>query len=67
MQFTNLILDMGYVSMQLKVMGMFDGQTDVEECVFNGRPYLRISSYKNGNTYIEMTLYRALSLYELVE
>lgn len=67
MQFTNLVLDMGYISMQLKVMGMFDGQTDVEECVFSGHPYLRISSYKNGNTYIEMTLYRALSLYELVE
>lgn len=67
MQFINLVLDAGYINMQLKVMGMFDGQTDVEECVFSGHPYLRINSYKNGNTYIEMTLYRALSLYELVE
>lgn len=67
MQFTNLILDMGYVSMQLKVMGMFDGQTDVEECVFSGNPYVHVNLGDKNDVSVRMSIYKPLSLHALVE
>lgn len=67
MQFTNLILDTGYISMQLKVMGMFDGQTDVEECVFSGHPYVHVNLGDKNDVSVRMSIYKPLSLHALVE
>lgn len=66
-QFTNLILDTGYISMQLKVMGMFDGQTDVEECVFSGHPYVHVNLGDKNDVSVRMSIYKPLSLHALVE
>lgn len=67
MRFTNLVLDMGYISMQLKIMGMFDGQTDVEECVFSGHPYLHVNLGDKNDVSVRMSIYKPLSLHALVE
>ena len=67
MRFTNLVLDMGYISMQLKIMGMFDKQTDVEECVFSGHPYLHVNLGDKNDVSVRMSIYKPLSLHALVE
>lgn len=67
MQFTNLVLDMGYISMQLKVMGMFDKQTDVEGCIFSGNPYVHVNLGDKNDVSVHMSIYKPLSLHTLVE
>ena len=67
MRFTNLVLDMGYISMQLKVMGMFDGQTDVEGCIFSGNPYVHVNLGDKNDVSARMSIYKPLSLHALVE
>lgn len=67
MRFTNLILDTGYISMQLKVMGMFDGQTDVEGCIFSGNPYVHVNFGDKNDVSVHMSIYKPLSLHALVE
>ena len=67
MQFTNLVLDMGYISMQLKVMGMFDEQTDVEGCIFSGNPYVHVNLGDKNDVSVRMSIYKPLSLHALVE
>lgn len=67
MQFTNLVLDIGYISMQLKVMGMFDGQTDIEGCIFSGNPYTHVNLGDKNDVSVWMSIYKPLSLHALVE
>lgn len=67
MQFANLVLDMGYISMQLKVMGMFDKQTDVEGCIFSGNPYVHVNLGDKNDVSVRMSIYKPLSLHALVE
>lgn len=67
MAFRDLELNVGYIDMQLNVMKMFDKQTDMEACICGGHPYLRVTSFDDGEVHVRLTLYRPLSLSELVE
>lgn len=66
MSFDSIFLDMGDIDRHFGLLKLFDKQTDLDDCIFGGRPYLRVYPL-DGETCAELTLYRPLSLYELIE
>ena len=66
MSFDSIFLDMKDIDRHIGVLKLFDKQNDLDDCIFGGSPYLRVYPI-DGETCIELTLYRPLSLYELVE
>ena len=66
MSFDSIFLDMGDIDRHFGLLKLFDKQTDLDDCIFGGRPYLRVYPL-DGETCVELTLYRPLSLYELIE
>lgn len=64
--FDSIYLDVKDVDRHIGLLKLFDKQTDLEDCIFGGSPYLRVYPLK-GETCVALTLYRPLSLYELVE
>lgn len=66
MSFDSIFLDMGDIDRHIGVLKLFDNQNDLDDCIFGGSPYLRVYPL-DGETCIELTLYRPLCLYELVE
>lgn len=67
MTFSNLLLEVGYIDMQFKVMKMFDKQTDIEAWICGGHPYLRVTSLNGNEVHAKLTLYKPLSFSELIE
>lgn len=66
MSVDSIFLDMKDIDRHIGVLKLFDKQNDIDNCVFGGSPYLRVYPL-DGETCIELNLYRPLSLYELVE
>lgn len=66
MSFDSIFLDMKDIDRHIGVLKLFDNQNDLDDCIFGGSPYLRVYPL-DGETCIELTLYRPLCLYELVE
>ena len=66
MSFDSIFLDMKDIDRHIGVLKLFDKQNDLDDCIFGGSPYLRVYPL-DGETCIELNLYRPLCLYELVE
>lgn len=66
MSFDSIFLTMGEIDRHLGVIKLFDKETDLEDCIFGGSPYLHVYPL-DGETCVELDLYRPLSLCELVE
>lgn len=66
MTFDSIFLTMGEIDCHIKVIKLFDKETDLEDCIFGGSPYLHVYPL-DGETCVELDLYRPLSLCELVE
>lgn len=66
MSFDSIFLDMGDIDRHIGLLKLFDKQTDLDDCIFGGHPYLRVYPL-DSETCVELTLYRPLSLYELIE
>lgn len=66
MSFDSIFLDMKDIDGHIGVLKLSDKQNDIDNCVFGGSPYLRVYPL-DGETCIELNLYRPLSLYELIE
>lgn len=66
MAFDSIFLTMGEIDRHIKVIKLFDKETDLEDCIFGGSPYLHVYPL-DGETCVELDLYRPLSLCELVE
>lgn len=66
MSFDSIFLDMKDIDRHIGVLKLFDTQNDLDDCILGGSPYLRVYPL-DGETCIELTLYRPLCLYELVE
>lgn len=66
MSFDSIFLTMKDIDRHLWVIKLFDKETDLEDCILGGSPYLHVYPLE-GETCIELTLYRPLCLYELVE
>lgn len=66
MSFDSILLSMNDVDSQIGLLKLFDKETDLEDCILGGSPYLRVYPI-DGKTCVELTLYRPLSLYELVK
>ena len=66
MTFDSIFLTMGEIDRHIKVIKLFDKETDLEDCIFGGSPYLHVYPL-DGETCVELDLYRPLSLCELVE
>jgi hypothetical protein len=66
MSFDSILLGVNDVDGQIGLLKLFDKETDLEDCILGGSPYLRVYPI-DGKTCVELTLYRPLSLYELVE
>lgn len=66
MAFDSIFLTMGEIDRHIKVIKLFDKETDLEDCILGGSPYLHVYPL-DGETCVELDLYRPLSLCELVE
>lgn len=66
MSFDSIFLTMKDIDRHLWVIKLFDKETDLEDCILGGSPYLHVYPLE-GETCIGLTLYRPLCLYELVE
>lgn len=66
MTFDSIFLTMGEIDRYIGVIKLFDKETDLEDCIFGGSPYLHVYPL-DGETCMKLDLYRPLSLYELVE
>lgn len=66
MAFDSIFLDMKDIDSHIGLLKLFDKQTDLDDCILGGSPYLHVYPI-DGKTCVELTLYRPLSLYELVE
>lgn len=66
MSFDSIFLDMKDIDRHVGLLKLFDKQNDLDDCIFGGSPYLQVYPL-DGETCIGLTLYRPLSLYELVE
>lgn len=66
MSFDSIFLDMKDIDRHIGVLKLFDKQNDLDDCILGGSPYLQAYPL-DGETCIELTLYRPLSLYELIE
>lgn len=66
MSFDSIFLDMKDIDRHIGALKLFDKQNDLDDCIFGGSPYLRVYPL-DDETCIELTLYRPLCLYELVE
>lgn len=66
MSFDSIFLDMKDIDRHIGLLKLFDKQNDLDDCIFGGSPYLQVYPI-DGETCIGLTLYRPLSLYELVE
>lgn len=66
MPFDSIFLDMKDIDRHIGTLKLFDEQNDLDDCILGGSPYLRVYPL-DGETCIELTLYKPLSLYELVE
>lgn len=66
MSFDSIFLDMKDIDRHIGALKLFDKQNDLDDCILGGNPYLRVYPL-DGETCIELTLYRPLCLYELVE
>lgn len=66
MSFDSIFLDIGDIDRHIEVLKLFDKQNDLDDCILGGSPYLQVYPI-DGETCIGLTLYRPLSLYELVE
>ena len=66
MSFDSIFLDMEDIDCHVGVLKLFDKQNDLDDCIFGGSPYLEVYPLED-ETCIGLTLYRPLSLYELVE
>lgn len=66
MTFDSIFLTMEEIDRYIKVIKLFDKETDLEDCIFRGSPYLHVYPL-DGETCVELDLYRPLSLCELVE
>lgn len=66
MSFNSIYLDMKDIDRHIGTLKLFDKQNDLDDCIFGGSPYLQVYPL-DGETCIGLTLYRPLSLYELVE
>ena len=66
MTFDSIFLTMKDIDRHLGVIKLFDKKTDLEDCIFGGSPYLHVYPL-DGETCVELDLYRPLSLCELVE
>lgn len=65
MTFDSIFLTMKDIDHHLGVIKLFDKETDLEDCIFGGSPYLHVYPL-DGETCVELDLYRPLSLCELV-
>lgn len=66
MSFDSIFLTMKDIDRHLWVIKLFDKETDMEDCILGGSPYLHVYPLE-GETCVELDLYRPLSLHELVE
>lgn len=66
MSFDSIFLSMNDIIGHIGVLKMFDKQNDLNDRIFGGCPYLHVYPL-DGETCIGLTLYRPLSLYELIE
>lgn len=66
MSFDSIFLDMKDIDSHIGLLKLFDKQNDLDDCILGGSPYLQVYPI-DGETCIGLTLYRPLSLYELVE
>lgn len=66
MSFDSIYLDMKDIDRRVELLKLFDEQNDLDDCILGGSPYLQVYPL-DGETCIGLTLYRPLSLYELVE
>lgn len=66
MSFDSIFLDVKDVDRHIGLLKLFDKETDLEDCILGGSPYLKVYPI-DGETCVELTLYRPLSFYELVE
>ena len=66
MSFDSIFLDMKDIDSHIGLLKLFDKQTDLDDCILGGSPYLQVYPI-DGETCIGLTLYRPLRLYELVE
>ena len=66
MTFDSIFLTIGEIDRHLGVIKLFDKETDLEDCILGGSPYLHVYPL-DGETCVELDLYRPLSLCELVE
>ena len=66
MSFDSIFLDMKDTDRHIGLLKLFDKQNDLDDCILGGSPYLQVYPL-DGETCIGLTLYRPLSLYELVE
>lgn len=66
MSFDSIFLDMKDIDYHIGLHKLFDKQTDLDDCILGGSPYLQAYPLE-GKTCVELTLYRPLSLHELVE
>ena len=66
MSFDSIFLDMKDIDRHVGLLKLFDKQNDLDDCILGGSPYLQVYPL-DGETCIGLTLYRPLSLYELVE
>lgn len=66
MAFDSIFLDMKDIDSHIGLLKLFDKQIDLDDYILGGSPYLQVYPI-DGETCIGLTLYRPLSLYELVE
>lgn len=66
MAFDSIYLDMKDIDRHIGLLKLFDKRTDLDDCILGGSPYLNVYPLE-GETCIKLTLYRPLSLFELVE
>lgn len=66
MSFDSIFLDMKDIDRHIGLLRLFDKRTDLDDCILGGSPYLNVYPLE-GETCVGLTLYRPLSLYELVE
>ena len=66
MSFDSIFLTVKDIDRHLGVIKLFDKETDLEDCILGGSPYLHVYPL-DGETCVELDLYRPLSLCELVE
>lgn len=66
MSFDSIYLDMKDIDRHIGLLKLFDKQNDLDDCILGGSPYLQVYPLE-GETCVGLTLYRPLSLFELVE